>query len=627
MAEGVVDSGDLQRLFSYYTGTKRLDSELQAIQERCTRLFKCDYEVGTIGNREGELCTTYPPELVIIERERHSNNNSGCGGGGGGCEGNSTSGPASRAAVNDVTALAALMEAARFARVRARFPVPVLCFRGKNVCRSSTLSQKIECILQNVHNSKMSVASVPMACMRRGEAGDANEDELMQRTRAKDIELIHAIKVNHICDLMVENKKNKYFLNVSSSEKIDSKGRYSGFALTAIPFPGCEFFKDFKNNHHNAHDLCFDWSSLPNRAELHLARSVQAYAKGMELYQEWDLLVLTKNYLRLQLAILVDKNSTGLLVHCISGWDRTPLFISLIRLSLWADGEIHESLNAKEVLYLTLAYDWLLFRHKLVDRTHKGEDIFYYCFYLLQYISGNEFSIEAIEKEVQAQSSASQACHAPCNARKRISSTSTSTPHSPEFESATMRSPRGLSITPPRHGATSTWYIEPSAGMTSPRLTATIGSYKSNAVSIPSQPSSQQIASSSSVSPARSVSGSVGSWEFVPDGAKYMEDFLASRGPPPNQFLDPHSSDGLQFESEEEVQRPRQDSCASLEEESFFSLDNEDQASSPRAANLHAVREEFMKIYGDFVLRTSSQGTYDSLFQWIAASVGLQGCT
>ena len=26
----------------------------------------------------------------------------------------------------------------------------------------------------------------------------------------------------------------------------------------------------------------------------------------------------------------------GLLVHCISGWDRTPLFVSLIRMSLWA---------------------------------------------------------------------------------------------------------------------------------------------------------------------------------------------------------------------------------------------------------------------------------------------------
>ena len=26
----------------------------------------------------------------------------------------------------------------------------------------------------------------------------------------------------------------------------------------------------------------------------------------------------------------------GLLIHCISGWDRTPLFVSLLRMSLWA---------------------------------------------------------------------------------------------------------------------------------------------------------------------------------------------------------------------------------------------------------------------------------------------------
>ena len=26
----------------------------------------------------------------------------------------------------------------------------------------------------------------------------------------------------------------------------------------------------------------------------------------------------------------------GILIHCISGWDRTPLFISIMRLSLWA---------------------------------------------------------------------------------------------------------------------------------------------------------------------------------------------------------------------------------------------------------------------------------------------------
>lgn len=107
------------------------------------------------------------------------------------------------------------------------------------------------------------------------------------------------------------------------------------------------------------------------------------------------------------LCVLLDES--GLLVHCISGWDRTPLFVSLLRLSLWAvspgflfssprdaacretvplrrfvngirnvpggcaaltrsppafvsqDGAVHASLEPAEILYLTIAYDWFLF--------------------------------------------------------------------------------------------------------------------------------------------------------------------------------------------------------------------------------------------------------------------------
>ena len=35
-------------------------------------------------------------------------------------------------------------------------------------------------------------------------------------------------------------------------------------------------------------------------------------------------------------ASLFNSGEGGLLIHCISGWDRTPLFISLLRMSLWA---------------------------------------------------------------------------------------------------------------------------------------------------------------------------------------------------------------------------------------------------------------------------------------------------
>lgn len=72
---------------------------------------------------------------------------------------------------------------------------------------------------------------------------------------------------------------------------------------------------------------------------------------------------------------------------------RTPLFVSLLRLSLWADGVIHQSLNATQILFLTLAYDWFLFGHDLPDRLTKGEEIFVFCFYALKYIQEEEFSV------------------------------------------------------------------------------------------------------------------------------------------------------------------------------------------------------------------------------------------
>lgn len=88
----------------------------------------------------------------------------------------------------------------------------------------------------------------------------------------------------------------------------------------------------------------------------------------------------------------LQENSSGLLIHCISGWDRTPLFISLLRLSLWADGLIHQSLNPCQILYLTIAYDWILFGHNLEDRLSKGEEIFFFCFHFLKHIVSDEFS-------------------------------------------------------------------------------------------------------------------------------------------------------------------------------------------------------------------------------------------
>lgn len=136
--------------------------------EKCLSLFQLDYNTVEIGNRAGELSSHYPSLIVIPENEKQkpnglsstiqstSTNN-----------GPLTPPPSSTATVfgignvsiaannpssqrtqqqtiyenaYDPTKLRELMNKARFARSRTRFPVPVILYKGKFVCRSSTLS-------------------------------------------------------------------------------------------------------------------------------------------------------------------------------------------------------------------------------------------------------------------------------------------------------------------------------------------------------------------------------------------------------------------------------------------------------------------------------------------------------
>jgi hypothetical protein len=129
-------------------------------------------------------------------------------------------------------------------------------------------------------------------------------------------------------------------------------------------------------------------------------------------YRSWSLVTLTQNYFLLCLkSIRKNKqpctrlssvgsndvqNNNGVLIHCISGWDRTPLFVSLLRISLWADGCMHKSLSPAQILYLTLSYDWFLFGHDLSNRLTKKEDILYFCFDFLQYICEDKFRLNLI---------------------------------------------------------------------------------------------------------------------------------------------------------------------------------------------------------------------------------------
>ncbi|XP_015989997.1 myotubularin-related protein 14 isoform X6 [Rousettus aegyptiacus] len=158
-------------------------------------------------------------------------------------------------------------------------------------------------------------------------------------------------------------------------------------------FSGCEFFKEYKDRDYMAEGLIFNWKQDYVDAPLSIPDFLTCSLNiDWSQYQSWDLVQQTQNYLKLLLSIINSDDDSGLLVHCISGWDRTPLFISLLRLSLWADGLIHTSLKPAEILYLTVAYDWFLFGHMLVDRLSKGEEIFFFCFNFLKHIISEEFS-------------------------------------------------------------------------------------------------------------------------------------------------------------------------------------------------------------------------------------------
>lgn len=49
------------------------------------------------------------------------------------------------------------------------------------------------------------------------------------------------------------------FFSVTSSEKVDKENRYNDFKILSLPYPGCEFFKQFRDNNYSAKNLIFDW--------------------------------------------------------------------------------------------------------------------------------------------------------------------------------------------------------------------------------------------------------------------------------------------------------------------------------------------------------------------------------
>ncbi|XP_031462931.1 myotubularin-related protein 14 isoform X3 [Phasianus colchicus] len=346
-------------------------AKVERIERRCLELFGRDYRYSVISNAHGEVCAHYPRHIVLLERDN-------------------AAGRDPFESTVQVGKLQDLINRSKMARCRGRFVCPVILYKGKHICRSATLAGWGELYGRTGYNYIFSGGSDDAWA----DAEDISEEDsalrnadsqLFDKVRGHDIKLLRYLSVRYICDLMVENKKVKFGLNVTSSEKVDKAQRYADFTLLSIPYPGCEFFKEYKDRDYTAEGLIFNWKQDYVDAPLSIPASVtQSLSIDWSEYQSWDLVQQTQNYLKLLISIINSDDDSGLLVHCISGWDRTPLFISLLRLSLWADGLIHVSLEPSEILYLTVAYDWFLFGHMLADRLNKGEEVLHMACVLSQ---------------------------------------------------------------------------------------------------------------------------------------------------------------------------------------------------------------------------------------------------
>ncbi|CAF0925292.1 unnamed protein product [Rotaria sordida] len=384
---------------------RELHTTNATIELNVTSLFGQDYDYQLISNTNGELSLYYPRRILLPTIDKWSN--------------------ISTPKIQSTIDIRDLFVRSRIARCRSRFVAPVILLDGKYICRSSTVASWGEVysrsgvdrlldtgnrttnpsIIDSTTNPTAvtndldgppTIAIVGAAAAAASSASSSNvevpqQQNIFDKLRGADIDLLKILDVSSIVNLMVEKRKTMFGVNVTSSENSDKENRYRDFQLLILPYPGCEHFREFSIQSYNGDLMFYDWSLPINDALFQVPEHLSSRVPtDWSFWKSWNSIDLTKNYFQLILRHL-ETDEHGLLIHCISGWDRTPLFICLLRLSLWADGWIHQSLTGTEILYLTLAYDWYLFGHCLPERLLRGEEILYFAFMMLPYLISNEF--------------------------------------------------------------------------------------------------------------------------------------------------------------------------------------------------------------------------------------------
>ncbi|XP_075773392.1 phosphatidylinositol-3,5-bisphosphate 3-phosphatase MTMR14 isoform X7 [Pelodiscus sinensis] len=267
-------------------------AKVERIETRCLELFAKDYCYSLIQNVNGEICGHYPRQIVFLEYE------------------STDRGQDVFESTVHVGKLQELMNRSRMARCRGRFVCPVILYKGKHVCRSATLAGWGELYGRTGYNYIFSGGSDdawadPEDLSEEDTVFRNADSQLFDKVRGHDIKLLRYLSVRYICDLMVENKKVKFGLNVTSSEKVDKAQRYADFTLLSIPYPGCEFFKEYKDRDYQAEGLVFNWKQGYVDAPLSIPPALSRPLNiAWSEYQSWDLVQQTQNYLKLLISLI-----------------------------------------------------------------------------------------------------------------------------------------------------------------------------------------------------------------------------------------------------------------------------------------------------------------------------------
>ncbi|KAJ3443858.1 myotubularin-related protein [Anaeramoeba flamelloides] len=338
-----------------------------------------------------------------------------------------------------------LVERSRSSRVRSRFPVGVLQVNNKHILRSSAVrlssthdSLQSERLLLKSYNVSHLVDFMLQPLWEHGkfqkrfkkktktnpkkeiffnaklekdkqkekdlQKQQNKEEKATKSTVIKDQELFYRIfgREESLQTKTIEELneiKGKKPISISESHPYFNR-YYSHYKILNMPFDclgNLHFFRLLGNDFQN-YKCEIPYNDFFHKPSTDLTRFLDSVSP--QCYR-LPFVELLKIYFKEFLQMLAQKETKGILIHCIAGWDRTPLFISLLRLSLWADGVIHQSLNPEQLIYLTVAYDWLLFHHDFAGKTREGIEVLYFTFWFLQFLSNQYFSLNNTPSKIR----------------------------------------------------------------------------------------------------------------------------------------------------------------------------------------------------------------------------------